>query len=100
MARLAQADLSVQDKQYDQAIATLRELSLDTKGDVPVDAVLSQLGAAYLGGGEESRSAADVSAHHDRVRGLTLRAGRTQTTGRVERQELDNCRLRQCTILQ
>jgi hypothetical protein len=56
MARLAQADLSVQDKQYDQAIATLRELSLDTKGDVPVDAVLSQLGAAYLAGGKKAEA--------------------------------------------
>ena len=44
MAMLAQADLDVQDKKYDQAITALRELSLDTKGDVPVDAVLSQLG--------------------------------------------------------
>ena len=52
MARLAQADLSVHDKKYDQAIAVLRELSLDTKGDVPVDAVLSQLGSAYLAAGK------------------------------------------------
>ena len=53
MAKLAQADLSIQDKQYDQAIATLRELSLDTKGDLPVDAVLSHLGAAYLAAGKK-----------------------------------------------
>ncbi len=56
MARLAQAELNVQEKQYDQAIASLRELSLDTKGDVPVDAVLSQLGAAYLAAGKKAEA--------------------------------------------
>jgi hypothetical protein len=56
MARLAQADLDLQDKKYDQAIATLRELSLDTKGDVPVDAVLSQLGGAYLAAGKRAEA--------------------------------------------
>jgi hypothetical protein len=56
MARLAQAELNVRDKQFDQAIGTLRELSLDTKGDVPVDAVLSQLGAAYLAAGKKTEA--------------------------------------------
>ena len=56
MAKLGQAELNVQEKQYDQAIATLRELSLDTKGDVPVDAVLSQLGAAYLAAGKKAEA--------------------------------------------
>ncbi len=56
MAKLAQAEMNVRDKQYDQAIATLRELSLDTKGDVPVDAVLSQLGAAYLAAGKKAEA--------------------------------------------
>jgi hypothetical protein len=56
MARLAQADLRVRDKQYDQAIAVLRELALDTKGDVPVDAVLSQLGSAYLAAGKRTEA--------------------------------------------
>ena len=56
MAKLAQADLNVQDKQYDQAINTLRELSLDTKGDVPVDAVLNQLAAAYLAAGKNAEA--------------------------------------------
>jgi TolA-binding protein len=56
MAKLAQADLNVRDKQYDQAINTLRELSLDTKGDVPVDAVLNQLAAAYLAAGKNAEA--------------------------------------------
>jgi tetratricopeptide (TPR) repeat protein len=56
MATLAQADLNVQDKQYDQAISTLRELSLDTKGEVPVDAVLFQLGSAYLAAGKKTEA--------------------------------------------
>ena len=34
----------------------MRELSLDTKGDVPVDAVLSQLGAAYLAAGKKAEA--------------------------------------------
>ena len=56
MAMLAQADLDVQDKKYDQAITALRELSLDTKGDVPVDAVLSQLGGAYQAAGKSAEA--------------------------------------------
>jgi len=56
MAKLAVAELSVLDKQYDPAIASLRELSLDTKGDLPVDAVLIQLGQAYLAAGKKAEA--------------------------------------------
>ena len=56
MARLALAELNIQEKQYDQAITALRELSLDTKGDVPVDAVLSQLGTTYLAAGKKTEA--------------------------------------------
>ena len=56
MARLATAELDIQEKQYDKGIAVLRELSLDTKGDVPVDAVLSQLGNAYAAAGKKTEA--------------------------------------------
>lgn len=51
-ARLALADLDVQEKKYDAAITTLREFSLDAKGDLPLDAILMQLGQAYLAAGK------------------------------------------------
>jgi predicted negative regulator of RcsB-dependent stress response len=59
MAKLALAQCDVQDKKYDAAIATLRELSLDAKGDLPVDAILLQLGQAYVAAGKtvEARQA-------------------------------------------
>jgi predicted negative regulator of RcsB-dependent stress response len=59
MAKLALAQCDVQDKKYDAAIATLRDLSLDAKGDLPVDAILLQLGQAYLAAGKmtEARQA-------------------------------------------
>lgn len=47
MARLGLAMLFVQQKKYDQAIAELTTLSQRTDTDVPVDAVLMQLGDAY-----------------------------------------------------
>jgi predicted negative regulator of RcsB-dependent stress response len=56
MARLATAELDIQEKQYDKGIAALRELSLDTKGDMPVDAVLSQLGNAYAAAGKKTEA--------------------------------------------
>ncbi len=43
MARLGVAELDVKAGKFDPAIATLRELSLDAKGDLPVDAVLVRL---------------------------------------------------------
>jgi predicted negative regulator of RcsB-dependent stress response len=56
MAQLAIAQLDVQDKKYDPAIATLRELSLDAKGDLPIDAILTQLGQACLAAGKPTEA--------------------------------------------
>ena len=56
MAKLALAQCDVQEKKYDSAIATLRDLSLDAKGDLPVDAILLQLGQAYLAAGKKAEA--------------------------------------------
>ena len=56
MARLGVADLNVREGNYDEAIATFRELSLDARGDLPVDAVLMQLGAAYRAAGKTAEA--------------------------------------------
>jgi predicted negative regulator of RcsB-dependent stress response len=53
MARLGLAELDVKAKRFDPAIATLRELSLDARGDLPVDAILLQLGEVYLAAGKK-----------------------------------------------
>ncbi len=47
MAKLGIATLQIQAKKYDQAIAALQTLSQRADADVPVDAVLMQLGEAY-----------------------------------------------------
>jgi predicted negative regulator of RcsB-dependent stress response len=85
MAKLALAQCDVQDKKYDAAIATLRDLSLDAKGDLPVDAILLQLGQAYLAAGKTTEArqtfervanefatspyAADAKKHLDALKG-------------------------------
>jgi hypothetical protein len=56
MSRLAIAGLDVQAKQYDAAIATLRELSLDVRGDLPVDAILVRLADAYIAAGKKTEA--------------------------------------------
>ena len=56
MARLGVAEIDVKAKNYDAAIASLRELSLDVKGDLPIDAVLVQLGQAYLAAGKKAEA--------------------------------------------
>jgi predicted negative regulator of RcsB-dependent stress response len=56
MSKLALADADLKAGQYDPAIATLRELSQDTKGDLPVDAILMQLGQAYLAAGKKTEA--------------------------------------------
>jgi TolA-binding protein len=56
MARLAVADLNVRDGNYEPAISTFRELSLDVKGDLPVDAILMQLGRAYEAAGKQAEA--------------------------------------------
>lgn len=52
MARLGVAELNVREGNYEPAIATYRELSLDTRGDLPIDAILMQLGQAYRAAGK------------------------------------------------
>jgi tetratricopeptide (TPR) repeat protein len=56
MARLAVAELDVKAKQYDTAIKTLQELSLDARGDLPIDAVLVQLAQAYAQAGKKAEA--------------------------------------------
>ena len=47
VARMGLAEVRVRQGQYEPAINTFKELSLNTSGDVPVDGVLMQLGRAY-----------------------------------------------------
>ena len=56
MSQLALARLDVQDKKFDSAIATLRELSLDAKGDLPIDGILFQLGQACAAAGKPTEA--------------------------------------------
>ena len=48
MARLGLAEVRVRQGQYDPAINTYKELSLNTSAGLPVDGVLIELGRAYL----------------------------------------------------
>jgi len=56
MARLGLAELDVKAQKFDPAIATLRELSLDARGDLPVDAILVQLAQAYTAAGKKTEA--------------------------------------------
>src|SRR5690606_11439837 len=56
MARLGIAQLDLQAGRHDEAIKVLHELSLDVKGDLPVDAVLVHLGEAYLAAGRKAEA--------------------------------------------
>lgn len=47
MARLGLAEVRVRQQQYEPAINTYKELSLNTSGELPVDGILMQLGRAY-----------------------------------------------------
>jgi TolA-binding protein len=47
MARMALAELQVRSGKYDDAISTYRDLAARKDDDLPVDAVLMQLGRAY-----------------------------------------------------
>jgi predicted negative regulator of RcsB-dependent stress response len=80
MSLLALAQLDVQDKKYDTAIAALRELSLDAKGDLPIDAILVQLGQACVAAGKptEARQALDghTSSPYDARKTLDSIKGR------------------------
>ena len=54
LARLGLAEANAQTGQYDQAIATFKELSQRKDGQVPVDGVLMSLARACLGAGKTS----------------------------------------------
>lgn len=54
MARLGLAEAQARAGQYDQAIATYRELSLQKEGPLPVDGILMQLGRACLEAGKRT----------------------------------------------
>lgn len=56
MARLAVAELDVKAGQHDAAIKTLQELSLDARGDLPIDAILVQLAQAYAAAGKTAEA--------------------------------------------
>jgi tetratricopeptide (TPR) repeat protein len=56
MARLAVAELDVKAGQHDAAIKTLQELSLDARGDLPIDAILVQLAQAYAAAGKKAEA--------------------------------------------
>ena len=56
MARLGVAELDVKAGKFDPAIATLREFSLDARGDLPVDAILVQLAQAYVAAGKKTEA--------------------------------------------
>lgn len=56
MARLGLAELDVKSGRFDPAIATLRELSLDARGDLPVDAILVQLAQTYVAAGKTTEA--------------------------------------------
>jgi TolA-binding protein len=47
VARLGLADVNVRRGQYEPAINAYKELSLDGKGELPVDGILMQLGRTY-----------------------------------------------------
>ena len=53
MARLGLAEAQTQSGQYDQAIATFKELSQDKNGPLPVDGVLMRLGRTYVEAGKK-----------------------------------------------
>jgi TolA-binding protein len=54
MARLGLAEAQAQTGQYEQAIATFKELAQRTDGEVPVDGILIRLGRTYVEAGKKS----------------------------------------------
>jgi TolA-binding protein len=54
MAKLGMADAQVAGGQFDQAIATFKELSGDKDGQLPVDGILMQLARAYGAAGKQA----------------------------------------------
>jgi TolA-binding protein len=56
-ARLGLAEAQVGQGKYDNAIKILQELSTDSKSEIPVDAVLMELGRAYMKAGKKNEAA-------------------------------------------
>jgi TolA-binding protein len=56
MARLGLAEAQAQTGKYDEAINTLKELSQNKDGQVPVDGVLIRLGRTYLDAGKRTEA--------------------------------------------
>ena len=56
-ARLGLADVQIAEGKYDNAIQILQALSTDSKSEIPVDAVLMQLGRAYMKAGKKNEAA-------------------------------------------
>jgi tetratricopeptide (TPR) repeat protein len=56
MARLGRADAQVRAKQYDAAIAGLKELATSQTEDLPVDALLMEMGLAYRAKGDTAEA--------------------------------------------
>jgi tetratricopeptide (TPR) repeat protein len=56
MARLGRAEEQARSGQLDAAIATYKELSEKTDGDLPADALLMQLGRAYAAAGKKDEA--------------------------------------------
>jgi TolA-binding protein len=56
-ARLGLAEVQVAQGKYDGAIKILQELSTDSNSQIPIDAVLMELGRAYLKAGKKNEAA-------------------------------------------
>ena len=54
MARLGKADEQARNGQYDAAIAAFKELSESKDSELPVDAILMQLGRTYRDAGKQN----------------------------------------------
>ncbi len=63
MATMGLAELQIKSGDYDPAIETLTDLSSQTEGDLPVDAILMRLGQAHEAAGKP----ADALAAYERV---------------------------------
>jgi TolA-binding protein len=56
-ARLGLAQVQIAEGKYDSAIGILQALSTDSKTEIPVDAVLMELGRAYMKAGKKNEAA-------------------------------------------
>ena len=76
MARLGIAEAQLMAGQFDQAIASFKDVRALKSDDVPVDGVLMQLARAYQLAGKARRREEDLQARRRRVPAVALRAGR------------------------